>query len=369
MKCAEPGRERIPLRVRRGDVRCEHRELGRRIADRGARREPADQRERVSLPVVRIGERKGDEQVDTRAGGEDRTEVEGGRQHADDRLRCLVERDAPAHDRRVGRELALPERVAQHDHMRSVLGALLLRERAAEQWLHAEHREEILSDRDAGQADGVAVANQTRIADSVERVVSRNIREGPILLMQRGQVIHLHRLSGQASMCAVRDPDEIVRLAERQRAHEQRVGDAEDRRAGAYADGDDGDGTDGEGSLLAKCAQRIPHIVHEIAHQAARARGALAPGRGALEHLARSVEWQPEPPQRLAPRFGLRHPAPHELVHARIQKGAQLLVGIRRDAFGRMQRSTKQSSHAGAHATVGRSEIFSHLRTSWSGRP
>src|SRR6185503_14236382 len=100
--------------------------------------------------------------------------VEANRHDANDVVRLAVEQDLAPHDRRVAPEAALPEAVAEDDHLVAAGVVLAGGERAAEPRLHAIHLEELgrglrrdqpLGLADAGEVGVPVLADGKRIED------------------------------------------------------------------------------------------------------------------------------------------------------------------------------------------------------------
>ena len=77
----------------------------------------------------------------------------------------------------VGGKVSGPEGMAHDDDTRTVRPAFVGRERSAEDRLHAEERKEIARHRHAGQAFGVAVAGELRVAAAIIAVVGGQLGE------------------------------------------------------------------------------------------------------------------------------------------------------------------------------------------------
>ena len=196
--------------------------------------------------------------------GEHRSEIERRRQHTDDGMWLVVQREGGSDDRGISREAALPKTVAEQDGLWSVPRAFLRIERPSEQRPHAEHVEEIVGNGNAAEALRLTLAAQEVVADAVEREVPRDRRERLRPLAQVEHVSHLRRLAGQTAGVAVGDPYELLRVGERQRPQNQRVDYAEDGSGGADAEPDDEEGKGSEAGVAAKRPKRVAQILTKI---------------------------------------------------------------------------------------------------------
>ena len=107
------------------------------------------------------------------AGRKHRAEIKGGRQHADDGVRLVVEGERRADNRRIRREAPAPQAIAQHHRFRSVPQAFFFREHPAKLRPDPEHIEEVVGDGHAGETFRLAGAAQEIVANPVERHSSR----------------------------------------------------------------------------------------------------------------------------------------------------------------------------------------------------
>jgi hypothetical protein len=247
-----------------GDLTRDRPDFRLRAIRRHARRQSANHRHRVA-PAIRLGtQREREIQIEVTARREHRGEIEGFRQHADHRVRFAVQRQRRADDRRVGVEAPLPQTVAQHHGLRTVPRAFLRVEDATQLWPDAEHVEEVLGNRDAAEAFRFASAAQQVVADAVKREVPCDRRQRLRTLPQVQHVPHLRRLTGEPTRVAVRDPDELFRMAEWQRPQDQRVDDAEDGGAGADAKRGDEDGKGGKARIASQRANGVAQVLEEI---------------------------------------------------------------------------------------------------------
>ncbi len=109
-------------------------ELAPRAVDRGAGSEPTDHVERM---IGAIGlRRRFQRHPDIR-----RRKIEARRHHADDDMRCSVERNRAADDIRIGTEVLPPRGVAQRNDGSGARAIVIRREAASDHWRDAEHVE------------------------------------------------------------------------------------------------------------------------------------------------------------------------------------------------------------------------------------
>ena len=137
--------------------------LGLRLRRGHAGLQAADHRHRVA-PAVGLGaQRKRKVEIEVAARREHRREIERGRQHADHRVRLVVERERQsrrcADPRRSGGSRGRGSASPPAGRSTSLSSA---RERPAELRLHAEDLEEVVGDRHAAQPLGLAAPAQQR---------------------------------------------------------------------------------------------------------------------------------------------------------------------------------------------------------------
>jgi hypothetical protein len=165
-------------------------------------------------------------------------EIERGREHAYHRHRMIVEQDRAPHNGSIPGKLALPEEISQQHRGRPTLSALLGSEQPSQLRLDPQHGKEIRSYRYGGKLLWLAVARQFVIGIAEERIVGGHILKGTIvaleLLIGRHGVGH----GGKAAHSALTShPDELLRIAKRQRAQQDGIDHAEDRDIRADSQG------------------------------------------------------------------------------------------------------------------------------------
>ncbi len=141
---------------------------------------------------------------------------------------------------------------------------LLRGEHPAELGPDSEHVEEVLRDRHAAQALGLALAAEKIVANTVEREVAGNRRQRLRALAQIQHVADLGRLAGESAAVAVGNPYQAFRIREGQRPQDQRMDDAEDRGAGADAEAGDEDGESRKAGVAAQRANGVAKILEKV---------------------------------------------------------------------------------------------------------
>ena len=209
---------------------------------------------------------------------------------------------------------------------------------------HAEKpgRDALLLDVERGTADdqiGAAAHSGHRRGIEGRHVIARGLPHGAV----HGDLARLS-LGGSGRELDVREP---VGIGVRQRAHEDRVGEAEDRRAGADHERERDDGGGGERRRAAHDAKRITDVAPERVEDG-------DPGHRLhlLELRARIAEGQP----RLALGLVARPAARHQLLHMERQVGLHLVGALpssrawqeeppqAHDWAGRITRATARTS-------------------------
>src|ERR1700722_19407954 len=113
----------IALKTRKDNVRC-----GLRLREGDAGLEAPNQCEGIS-PIAHIVKNGGDEEVGIRTRGENGTEIERGRQDADDGYRTIVESDGLADNGGASGQLTAPEGVSENRNGAGIFQALVGSER------------------------------------------------------------------------------------------------------------------------------------------------------------------------------------------------------------------------------------------------
>ncbi len=220
-------------------------------------------------------------------------EHEPGGHDADDLVRPAVDPHGAPDDVGPGGKAAVPERVADHDHVvaRSIF---VSGERAPELRRYAEHRKQAVRDAQAEHLFGLGFAGEVE----GENLPDRHSLEGTVLPLPVFPVRLRHDVH-VGGIVSVRFPrhDEPFRLGKRERTQVEVVDDAEQRRVASDPDRQREDGDDAE----RRPGSEQPCGVDEIAHEGGERippcrrrrhgrRGAAAPGvsRGARE--GRQVE-------------------------------------------------------------------------------
>src|SRR5262249_13066858 len=151
----------------------------------------------------------------------------------DDRSRVVAEHHFSTDDPSIAREPPLPEIVRDdHDALAARFSVVVVK-RSSEDRLDAEHREEICSRVLSRNLFGIAVAGQARAGVKVRG----HILKDRVLLFPVKEVSEVDHVLGLASAGQMLLPynRESIGGAIRQRAQQDRVYNAEDRRVGAYS--------------------------------------------------------------------------------------------------------------------------------------
>ena len=176
------------------------------------------------------------------------------RHHANDFVPVVVHQDRPADDGGVAAETPLPESVAD-DHDLRTGAVFLVGERPAALRRHAEDAEEIRRDQPAEHLLGLSVAGQARCrAARGGDVLEGTIQPAPLVVIaRRGRVLRNPREAG-----VFPEHDEAVGVGEGQGADHHRVDHRKNRRVGADAQGQRGDGNHCEEWGFSKQAAAVP---------------------------------------------------------------------------------------------------------------
>ena len=153
----------VRVRIVTREPRGEHRHFRLRVLERRAGPQVADDREVSQVAArrhLRI-ERDGGPDFGALGEGESR------RHHADDDVRLAVDDDRTPHDRAVGIEAPLPQRVAQDHDVVPPERFIVPNERAAEGRLRAQRFEEAARDLEAGNPLRLAAVDEVRIPPGV----------------------------------------------------------------------------------------------------------------------------------------------------------------------------------------------------------
>src|ERR1700733_6542076 len=222
-----------------------------RLLDGDAGFEAANERDGIAIESSSL-EVDGDEEIDLRAGREDGAEVEAAREYANDGEGAVVEINGPAEDGWIAMELPLPNGIAEQDDLTGSRERFVFMEKAAHQWVYAEHLEEIRSDANAGEGPGIAMAGGLEVVAGGEGMVAGDVCVGLVALAELR--IGVNGIGGRGPVAVEdlgADPEQARGIVEGQRAQHERVDDAEDCNVGADADGQDEDGDEGEAAVAA----------------------------------------------------------------------------------------------------------------------
>ncbi len=254
----------------------------------------------------------------------ERSDLDRGREDADDRVPPAVEGDRASGDPRIGREARHPEVVAQHDDGGRAGPVVAGEQRAPDDRLEIPLAEEIRRDERHGDGQRIAAADERHALIGLRREA-----------LERRRLRDLAVVAGrQLSPFLVRSPigavdgDEAIGVADRQRAQDQQVGEAEDDGVGGDRE-PERENDDERGAALARHqAKAIAQILPEAEKRRRCGVGAecdrldrrrLEPGEVPDER--RGVEIR----QGGEARLGVRHPAGPELVVALLEMLRELV--------------------------------------------
>ena len=216
----------------------------------------------ITRPVVRHPEIRGRlEEADGGVG-----EAHARRHDAGDLRPYGADDDRPPDDRGIRTEPAPPERVAHERHRRRAGRAIGLRERAAQRGRDREQREERRRDDVRDRAFRFADAAARALAAERRVLIAdgRHLFERALPLADVRELGGGHRRLAEADLpVGVPDDGQPVGALVRDALEQDRVDDAEDRRARADADGNRGERGGGEQRRLARRAQRAAEILSE----------------------------------------------------------------------------------------------------------
>ena len=117
-------------------------QIGTRLLDRDAGREPPDRAGISAVTMLLLGGNHGEGKPDVTP----IREIESGLHHTDDRVRAAVDRYALADDRAIAREAPLPQALAQQGDVLTALSIFVGGEVAADHRVNAERREQVRGD-------------------------------------------------------------------------------------------------------------------------------------------------------------------------------------------------------------------------------
>ena len=156
--------------------------------------------------------------------------LESVRQHADDEIWRVVERDGAADDRPIALEAPPPKSVAEDGDVRSVRSIVVHLEVTANEWRHAQRAEKVGADPLTGEPLRLAVSNHRRLP-RFERG-DRLEHPAPLRELAIRAERHISRLALRAG---IRDHRDALGVRVRQRFEQDWIDRAEDRRGCADA--------------------------------------------------------------------------------------------------------------------------------------
>ena len=231
-------------------------------------------------------------------------------------MRPIVHLEDAADDRRVAAEAALPVLVAQHQDGRCARLLVRVLERTPERRPHAEHVEEVRGDDARGDALGLRAAEQdephvVEFHESLEALRARAVVEN--LLIREAGVLDV----GQRPLLP--QHDEAVAVLIRQRAEQDAVDDAEDRRVGADPERHRQHDHDREARVAAEIAQPVAQVLGERLEQ---------PRQPGVAHVVLDAIEGAERAHRRPPGVAGRHAGLDVLLGEHVDVESELLVEI-----------------------------------------
>src|ERR1700722_2609304 len=172
--------------------------FGLRLRQRNPGFQTANQCESIS-PIFHVVQNGGDEKIGLRTWRKNGTEIESGWQDADDRYRMIVESDGLADNRGISGKLTPPQAISKNGNGVGIFQGLVGSERAAQQRLNAERREEIPDHRHGRNRQRIAIAGELSVIGGRECKVAGDILEGIILMFQLSVGVDGISHAGQAS--------------------------------------------------------------------------------------------------------------------------------------------------------------------------
>ena len=253
----------IQRRVRPLQPRTDARHFGARLLQRHAGLQTRDHRQHARRSGVRIVGVQPERQPDVRQGIEHR---EAGRKNAQDLAGLVPQADALPQNRLVAAEAPLPEAVTQEDEVGVSRPVLVRLEGAADGGLDAQQGKHSGGNPLGAQFLGLDMPiGATREVDAQIHHLGHAL-EGPVLLPGR-QVRRRHiHAAGFERRTLVPDHHQAFRIAIRERLPQRGIHDAEDRRAGASAEGQHQHGDNGDRRRFCEGAHTVPKILNNRVH-------------------------------------------------------------------------------------------------------
>ena len=153
--------------------------------DRNAGLQATDHHQRIAHLIGLVADRIGNQEIDTRAGREERGKVEVGGKYPDHVDRPVVQGNRLTDNPRIAAISPLPEAVGEDHRCGCAPEILLLDEVTSDLWLHAEDIEEIDRYRDAGEALWVPITTERKAEVVEECEIAANLLErlvhGPVV--------------------------------------------------------------------------------------------------------------------------------------------------------------------------------------------
>ena len=226
---------------------------------------------------------------------------------------------------RIATERRLPEAVAEDRNTRLAVVLFLFGERAAQERRGAQHVEKVAAHAEILKALRLAEAGQEHVGRAAavvaELLVGGDAGEALVAPLPVGPVGGRRDVPRPApKRIRLEDPDQFVGILVGQRPEQHRADDAEDRGAGADADGERGDRNRRERRVFAQRAESVADVLQRGLDERQAAVVAVR-----FLNLHRSSETQ----DGLAPRLIERQTAPDVIVGEHVEMCGHLVLELR----------------------------------------
>src|SRR5262245_59140437 len=241
-------------------------------------------------------------------------DVESRRHYAYDRVRFFIECQLPAHDVRIGAESALPQTVFEHDHLIAPRLIFARQKYAPERRPYAERIEKVGGDAVTAESFRLMRSRQIEGApDNGDEPLEALILFTAVVEnaeRDRAVVVAVAALVGTP----VIDHHQPLLMLKTERAQNQRIRDAEDRRVRRDPRRQRDDGNQREARLLHQHSRAVTQVLQQVLQPPCPASVSAM-----LLHLFRTTERKPS----LSPRFLRIEALRDEIGRVLIQMEAQ----------------------------------------------
>src|SRR5262245_6530484 len=218
-------------------------------------------------------------------------DVEIRRHYAYDRVRFFIECQLPAHDVRIGAESALPQTVFEHNHLIAPRLIFARQKYAPERRPYAERIEKAGGDAVTAESFRLMRSRQIEGApDNGDEPLEAMILFTPVVeIAGRDRAVVVAALHGAPFI----DHHQPLLMLKTERAQNQRIRDAEDRRIGRDPRRNRDDGNQRKAGILHQHSRAVTQVLQQVLQPPCPA-GVAAP----LLHLLRTAESEPSPSSR-----------------------------------------------------------------------